>query len=63
MQILYLGPPEALRELALEFADRALALDETIPMLRVKAATLKRLGRPDEAAVASKRADSLEVKK
>jgi len=49
--------------LALEFADRALVLDETLPMLRVKAATLKRLGRPDEAAVASKRADALEAKK
>jgi tetratricopeptide (TPR) repeat protein len=49
--------------LALEFADRALALDETIPVLRVKAATLKRLGRPDDAAIASKRADALEAKK
>ncbi|MDD5200574.1 MAG: hypothetical protein PHC88_12330 [Terrimicrobiaceae bacterium] len=45
--------------LALEFADRSLTLAETEFMLRVKAAALQRLGRPDEAATATRRANAL----
>jgi tetratricopeptide (TPR) repeat protein len=46
--------------LALEFADRSLALREDIRVLRVKAAALQRLNRNDEAKAAMRRADTLE---
>ncbi len=44
--------------LALEFADRSLALKETPSVLRVKAAALQRLGRSDEAHAATQRANA-----
>lgn len=46
--------------LALEFADRSLALREDARILRVKAAALQRLNRNDEAKAAMRRADTLE---
>jgi tetratricopeptide (TPR) repeat protein len=46
--------------LALEFADRSLALREDARILRVKAAALQRLNRGDEAKAAMRRADTLE---
>jgi tetratricopeptide (TPR) repeat protein len=46
--------------LALEFADRSLALREDARILRVKAAALQRLNRGDEARAAMRRADTLE---
>jgi tetratricopeptide (TPR) repeat protein len=46
--------------LALEFADRSLALQETAYQLRVKAAALQRLGRAEEAAAATHRANAIQ---
>jgi tetratricopeptide (TPR) repeat protein len=46
--------------LALEFANRSLALHEDARILRVKAAALQRLNRTDEARAAMRRADTLE---
>jgi tetratricopeptide (TPR) repeat protein len=45
--------------LALEFADRSLRFAETAYALRLKAAALQRLGRPDEASAATRRANAL----
>lgn len=45
--------------LALELANKSLALQETEQALRVKAAALQRLGKPKEAAAAFARADAL----
>jgi tetratricopeptide (TPR) repeat protein len=45
--------------LALDYANRSLALAETEYVLRIKAAALQRLGRSDEAAAATKRANAL----
>jgi tetratricopeptide (TPR) repeat protein len=45
--------------LALDYADKALRLDETEYMLRIKAQCLQRLGRAQEAADAIQRADQL----
>jgi tetratricopeptide (TPR) repeat protein len=48
--------------LALDLANKSLALQETEQALRVKAAALQRLGKPKEAAAAFARADALEKK-
>jgi len=45
--------------LALDFAERSLALQETERALRTKAAVLNRLGRTDEAKAATSRADAI----
>jgi len=45
--------------LALDYADKALRLDETEYMLRIKAQCLQRMGRAEEAAAAIQRADQL----
>lgn len=45
--------------LALDFANRSIAVSETVSALRVKAAILQRLGRYNEALKVNRRADSL----